>query len=147
MKSYLLCVLSASVISAVFGALWANEKTEKYMKYVTCLVCAAAVIFPIAKSFDIAEANDILSEISVFESSGSEYAFEKAENSVKSYIAGIIYEKFGITPDTVIIDIYSENNETVVSGIKVILKIEDKGKAKNVESYLSDFLGAKTEVE
>lgn len=146
MRSYFLCIITASVISAVCSSLASGTSMEKYVKYICSLICVAAVLLPIVPAIKSIDIDEKKAEYSVHTESQTMFTIDKAENSVEEYIKNIIFQKFGITPSSVSIEIYSEGDNVIIGDITVTIEKENEEFASSISDFLLTSLGAKGKV-
>lgn len=148
MKDYVICLVSAALVSAVCTALASGAKLERYVKYICALVCVACVALPLLNAFP----NGIESKLSVPETeytavSDTGYFQTYASGYIEEYIKDFVFSKTGITPAGVRIEINRTERETVVGDVTVTLSYADSGAAGEIRSALENGLGIKADVE
>ncbi len=135
----------SSVVSALCVSLCSGTPFEKYVRYVCALVCASVIVFPVTGLFDFRFSDDSVSLPYPAASSapGPSYgvAASYAENEVKEYVSSLMYEKFGIIPADISIEIDIGNGITV-GEMTVVLEKKDDGRRKEAEEFLNSFLGS-----
>lgn len=147
MKEYFLSLLLTSIFGGVFTML-AGGKMEKYMKYIVSLVCLCLMILPLRGIFKL-DFSSAVSEIDgisypVYEYDLDSLAVAEAENRFGEYINTIVFDKFGIMPQSTNIEIDWEPNEPVIRSITVVL--DDGAYIGDVEAFLGGELGGEVYV-
>lgn len=148
MKDYIVCLVSASLVSALCAALASGTKLERYVKYICALVCVACAALPLLSAIPKGIENGVSvpkTEITPVNDAGYFQAY--ASGYIEEYIKDFVFSKTGITPAGVCIEINRTERETVVGNITVTLSRADSGSADDVRSALEDGLGIKADVE
>lgn len=141
LKSYFLCLIASSILSGAVCMAAEGSGFEKHIRYVCSLVCIVVTITPIVRlSIDMPE----LPAAAEYEvSDGGDAVVAVAEENAREYISGLIMKKFGISCTGVCIDLYSEANSLIVTGLRVFIQ---SGDAAAVEKYLEETIGGTVEV-
>lgn len=144
MRGYFYTLLVCSVCGAVCTLLaWGGF--EKYIKYISSLVCTVILISPIASLLgkDIA---DLEPEITQNDLSASGRTHELAEMQAEEYINEMLLNKFGIKEAYTDIKIDWGQDGYMLLGISVALSEQDLAHADEIRVYLQDQLGSEVTV-
>ncbi len=148
MNGYFYTLLTASVCG-VLCTMLAKGGFEKYIKYISALICAVIIITPLA-SIDISPLTDAVGEISdnlpsqptdLYTLSG-----KMTEERAEEYISEAVFNKFGIKPIYSDIKIDWEPETAIVQKITVALASDDIGIAEEASGYLFGLLGGEVEI-
>ena len=142
MKSYFMALVITAIIGTIFSML-AGGVFEKYIKYIISLVCIIIILLPLkyilGLTFNIESYtyNESMPEVSDSE----KWILEVSRERAISGISNAIFQKFGIKPYSVDIEIESIEGDIVVNKVMVVLTEDDREYFSSVKNYLSDLLG------
>lgn len=141
--SYFLTLLTASVCGAVCTLLaWGGF--EKYVKYISSLICIVLLISPL-KSISIPdfskEAEKAIPDTEAALPSLYSLSSTAAEKNAEEYLKSIIFEKFGINAVYADIRIDWDKQEPTIEQIVIALEKSDMHFAEATKAHLSQTLG------
>ncbi len=146
-SNYFYILLLTSVCGAVCAVL-AHGGYEKYIKYIASLICVLIMISPL-RNIDISDILNVAEEnISVpqIESQLYQNTLALTENSAESYISQIVFDKFGIKPSYVNIEIVWDKEEPVIQNITLALSGDGIKHKESINEYLFHVLGGEVEI-
>ncbi len=144
MRGYFYTLLVCSVCGAVCTLLaWGGF--EKYIKYISSLVCAVILISPLASLLgrDNVELNP---ELTQSDASIPIRTHELAEKQAEEYINEMLFNEFGIKEASADIKIDWGQDGAVLLGISVALSGQDLSRADEICIYLREQLGSEVTV-
>lgn len=148
MNGYFYTLLTTSVCG-VLCTMLARGGFEKYIKYISALICAVIIITPLT-SIDISSFSDVIDEAAdgLPSQPTDLYALSEkmTEERTEEYISEIVFNKFGIKPIYSDIKIDWEPETAVVQKITVALPPDAIGIAEEASGYLYEVLGGEVEI-
>lgn len=149
MSGYFYTLLVASVCGAVCMMLvWGGF--EKYIKYIASLICVVLLISPLREIDIIAFTEDAFENSDVENGAhGSDlYAISEriTEQSAEKYICDIVFSEFGINAVDTDIKIEWGKTEAVITGINMVLTVNDMNRAEDIKKYLFSVLGGEVSI-
>lgn len=149
MKDYFYSLIIASVTGTVC-ALLTKGGFEKYIKYITALICTIILISPLSrKDFSSAaqEYRDALELLSREEMNNMYGPSDNlARQRAEEYITEVLFEKFGIKPHYCNINIDWNSNEPTVKSIEVGITSQTEEQRKQIKAHLENLLGGEVKV-
>ena len=155
MKEFIFSIMCAGIASGIIG-LFFEDDTEigKYVKLVLSLCFVAEIIPGTAKIFSMQELPEgIFKEYdeNVFEDiekSYDEYIIENARTEMCTALKSRIFQKIGISPDSIGIQFSVEENEDkiIVEVSSVTIKISDACDTGELSSYVRELTGKIPEI-
>lgn len=148
MKDYFYILLVTSICTSLC-TMMVSSGFEKYIKYIASLICVAVMVSPL-RSIDaskiIKDAEKKLEHNQASDNLFYKTSGELAEENTKDYISQIIFNKFGIKPRRVDIEIDWGKEEPIIEGITVYLSGEDYANHSEIKDYLLTALGGEVEI-
>ncbi len=149
MKEYFFCILVASVIGSVCSILGSGG-FEKYIKYIASLVCLLIILIPFRKT----DINEIINNDSIqleIQNQNSQADLDNlsqamTEKRLKEYINEIVFNKFGINPLDINININWTENEGIIEEISVKLSKNNMKYSDDIKAHLEKNLGGEVEI-
>lgn len=149
MKEYFFCILVSSVIGSVCSMLGSGG-FEKYIKYIASLVCLLIILIPFRKT-DIKEIiNDEKFQWEIQNDNSpsdlDNLSQSMTEKRLKEYINEIVFNKFGINPAGVNININWTEDEAIIQEISVKLSKSNIKDSDDIKAHLEKSLGGEVEI-
>lgn len=149
MKEYFFCILVASVIGSVCSILGGN-RFEKYIKYIASLICLLIILIPFRKTDinEIIDNDNIQWEIQNQNNQADLNNLSQAmtEKRLKEYINEIVFNKFGINPSDINININWTEDECIIQEITVKLSKNNMKYSDDIKAHLEKNLGGEVEI-
>ena len=129
---------------------FAGEKFERYIKYISSLVCICLILLPLKSIDPEKEAEDF--EISLPAQTETDkkdlnvLSEDLTENNAEKYICEIVFGKFGIKPQYADINIDWTEKTPEIKNISVTLQKKDNGKKDEIKKYLENILQGEVKV-
>lgn len=148
MKGYFYILLVTSICASLCSAV-VSSGFEKYIKYIASLICVIVMVSPL-KNIDISQITESAEkefeayrgdEDLLYKTSG-----ELTEERAKDYIEEMIFNKFGIKPLSVNIEIDWGKEEPTIDNITILLSKNHYPKALEIKDYLFTILGGEVEI-
>ena len=144
MRGYFYTLLVCSVCGAVCTLLaWGGF--EKYIKYISSLVCAVILISPLASLLG-RDNVELTPEFTQSDASIPIRTHELAEKQAEEYINEMLFNEFGIKEASADIKIDWGQDGAVLLGISVALSGQDLSRADEICIYLREQLGSEVTV-
>lgn len=149
MKDYFYALILTSVAGTVC-ALLTKGGFEKYIKYITALICAFILISPLSRA-------DFSSAKQEYEKAAEMISQEEMNDlcrlsgdlacqRAKEYITEELLEKFGIKPHYCNINIDWNSNEPTVKCIEIGITSQREEQREQVRAHLENLLGGEVKV-
>ncbi len=121
---------------------------EKYIKYISALLCLGIIIAPIAEA-DLTEAlsgEAFGGEVTSLPENSALPAEELARESAEKYIEEIVFAKFGIKDTRARIVIDWSQTDAVITEITLAVPKASEGQFGEIKAYLAQALGGEVNV-
>jgi len=151
MKEYFITLLTASVLGGIVAVLVSGSSYEKYIKYITGLVCVVIIIAPlksfISAPFSLPDEYISTAESTVSVTGADEVIASLTISELDTYIKDILFSEFGINVPLTDIKIDWVDDCLVINEIVVYLHSQDSKYLTDVKEYLTDTIDKSILVE
>ncbi|HBL85184.1 MAG: hypothetical protein A2Y17_01440 [Clostridiales bacterium GWF2_38_85] len=147
MKNYFMALVVTAVMGTVFTML-SGGVFEKYVKYIVSLICIIIILLPIQSILGVTfnVESYTYNESMPTVSNSDKWVLDVSKERIINTISNAIFQKFGIKPCSVDIEIESTEGDIVVNKVIIVLKDTDSKYKSDVKNYLSDLLSIEVEV-
>ncbi|MBP5155961.1 MAG: hypothetical protein J6252_05200 [Clostridia bacterium] len=144
MRDYFFALLIASVFGALCAA-FAGARFEKQMRFIAALCLLAAALLPLKNVVpDLKELAAGEGGCSLPETPAADAFYAGAEDAAEEHVRALLYDRFGIKPRAVSINIDWDSETPEVT--RVCVELPPGADVSAVKNYLDEELGGETEV-